>query len=58
MHLKFFNADGFDFLVFVTNIKAADVCDLLRHQHKALVVLDLDNTLVDAMAVAVTQKDW
>lgn len=50
--------DGFDFLVFVTNIKAADVCDLLRHQHKALVVLDLDNTLVDAMAVAVTQKDW
>ncbi|GAB4823713.1 hypothetical protein N2152v2_010759 [Parachlorella kessleri] len=50
--------DGFAFLVFATNIKAAEVCDIIRHQQKALVVLDLDNTLVDASAVAVTQKDW
>lgn len=51
-------ADGFNFLVFATNLKAADVCDIVRHQRKAVVVLDLDNTLVDAVAVAVTQKDW
>ncbi len=50
--------DGFDFLVFATNLKAADVCDVVRHQSKVVVVLDLDNTLVDAMAVAVSQKDW
>jgi len=51
-------ADGFAFLVFATNVKAAEVCDIIRHQQKVLVVLDLDNTLVDASAVAVTQKDW
>lgn len=51
-------ADGFSFLVFVTSLRCADVCDIVRHQRKVVVVLDLDNTLVDAAAVAVTQKDW
>lgn len=40
--------DSLSFLVYATNVKAVNLCELLRKEKQVAVVLDVDNTLVDA----------
>eukprot|EP00889_Picochlorum_renovo_P007255 jgi/Picre1/34285/NNA_001758.t1 len=40
--------DSLYFLVYATNVKAVELCEALRRDKQVAVVLDLDNTLVDA----------
>lgn len=44
--------DGLYFIAYATNIPAVETCELLRVQKQVAVVLDIDNTLVDATPAA------
>lgn len=50
--------DGLYFLAYATHINAVELCDQLRKEHKVALVLDLDNTLVDATACSIDAEDW
>jgi hypothetical protein len=43
--------DSLYFVVYATNIKAVELCEALRKDKQVAVVLDVDNTLVDATRV-------
>lgn len=49
--------DSLFFLVYATNVKAVNLCELLRREKKVAVVLDVDNTLVDAEPYSVEEDD-
>ena len=40
--------DSLYFLVYATNVKAVELCEALRRDRQVAVVLDVDNTLIDA----------
>lgn len=44
--------DGLYFIAYATNIPAVETCELLRVRKQVAVVLDIDNTLVDATPAA------
>lgn len=51
--------DGLYFIAYATNVKAVELCESLRTDRKVAVVLDIDNTLVDATPAEVPDKaDW
>ncbi|KDD75875.1 hypothetical protein H632_c460p2, partial [Helicosporidium sp. ATCC 50920] len=50
--------DGLCFVAYATNVKAVELCDSLRRGHRVAVVLDIDNTLIDAVPVTVGERDW
>lgn len=50
--------DGLYFLAFATNVRAVELCEELRAKQKVALVLDLDNTLVDATACSIAAEDW
>uniref|UniRef100_A0A1D1ZV72 FCP1 homology domain-containing protein n=1 Tax=Auxenochlorella protothecoides TaxID=3075 RepID=A0A1D1ZV72_AUXPR len=50
--------DGLFFVVYATNIRAVELCEALRREAKVAVVLDVDNTLIDAHAVTLSERDW
>lgn len=50
--------DGFYFLAYATVVRAVELCEELRARGQVSVVLDVDNTLIDASAVTLAQKDW
>lgn len=50
--------DSLYFIAYATNIKAVELCEKLRSDRRVAVVLDIDNTLVDATAVSISAKDW
>ena len=49
--------DSLFFLVYATNVKAVNLCELLRREKKVAVVLDVDNTLVDAEPYLVDDQE-
>ena len=50
--------DTLYFVVYATNLRAVELCEQLRRDAKVAVVLDVDNTLIDASAVTLSQRDW
>ena len=50
--------DGLYFVAYATNVRAVELCESLRRQRKVAVVLDMDNTLIDASAVTLPQAAW
>ncbi|KAL4854482.1 UV radiation resistance associated protein [Chlorella vulgaris] len=50
--------DGLYFLAYATNLRAVELCERLRQQKQVALVLDLDNTLVDAVSCTIAPSDW
>jgi len=50
--------DSFYFIAYATNIKAVELCESLRSSRQVAVVLDIDNTLVDAVATTLDDDEW
>lgn len=50
--------DGLYFLAYATNLRAVELCERLRQQKQVALVLDLDNTLVDAVSCSIAPNDW
>ncbi|KAI7841131.1 hypothetical protein COHA_005101 [Chlorella ohadii] len=50
--------DGLYFLAYATCLRAVELCERLRQESKVAVVLDLDNTLVDAVSCTIAPNDW
>lgn len=50
--------DGLFFLAYATNLRAVELCEQLRQQKQVALVLDLDNTLVDAVSCTIAPNDW
>eukprot|EP00890_Picochlorum_soloecismus_P003736 jgi/Picsp_1/4363/NSC_01869-R1_rna polymerase ii c-terminal domain phosphatase-like 2 len=51
-------SDSFYFIAYATNIKAVELCESLRSCRQVAVVLDIDNTLVDAVATTLDDEEW
>lgn len=49
--------DSLFFLAYATNVKAVNLCESLRREKKVAVVLDVDNTLVDAEPYVVDDSE-
>ena len=50
--------DSLYFIAYATNILAVELCETLRSQKQVAIVFDIDNTLVDASAVTLSEQDW
>ncbi len=51
--------DGLYFIAYATNVRAVTLCESLRSKRQVAVVLDIDNTLIDATPVgAISEEDW
>jgi hypothetical protein len=50
--------DSLYFIAYATNVRAVELCERLRSERRVAVVLDIDNTLVDATPLALGDKDW
>ena len=50
--------DNLYFLAYATNIKAVELCESLRSLRQVAVVLDIDNTLIDATPVSISDDNW
>lgn len=50
--------DNLYFIAYATNVHAVELCEQLRSAKQAAVVLDIDNTLIDATSVSIPQADW
>lgn len=49
--------DELYFVVYATNLNAVDLCERLRLANQVAVILDIDQTLVDATHVPLTEQD-
>ena len=50
--------DNIYFVAYATNIQAVKLCETLRSKRQVAVVLDIDNTLIDATPASISEEDW
>lgn len=50
--------DNIYFVAYATNIRAVKMCETLRSLRQVAVVLDIDNTLIDATPASIAEGDW
>jgi hypothetical protein len=50
--------DQLYFVVYATNLRAVQLCERLRLANQVAVILDIDQTLVDATPVSLTESDF